>query len=65
MAERVFKYLEIVGTSDKSFEGAVKEAIDDIRKDYALRWFEVIEERGAVKQDGNLEYQVKLKVAYR
>lgn len=65
MAEKVFKVIEIVGTSDRSFEGAIKEAIDDIRKDYALRWFEVIEERGAIKQDGDLEYQVKLKVAYR
>lgn len=65
MAEKVFRYLDLVGTSDKSFEGAIKEAIEDVNKDYNLRWFEVTEQRGAIKQDGSLEYQVKIRVAYR
>lgn len=65
MAEKVFRFIELVGTSDKSFEGAIKEAIEDVCKDYNLRWFEVTEQRGAIKQDGSLEYQVKVRVAYR
>ena len=53
----------IVGISESSFSQAVKDAIEKlINSGKKLFWFEIIEQRGAVK-GGKIEYQVKLKVA--
>ena len=60
---QVYKSLDLVGTSNESFEEAVRTAVtragQTIRN---LQWFEVVEERGYIR-DGNVhEYQVKLRV---
>lgn len=60
----MFKILEIVGISTESFSHAVKNAIDQLNdSNEHASWFEVIEQRGAVRQGQLKEYQVKLKVA--
>jgi flavin-binding protein dodecin len=65
MANDVFKGIRIVGTSKESFskaiEVAVQRASQTIRE---LRWFEVREQRGAVR-DGQIEYQVTLEVFFK
>ncbi len=55
--------MEVVGISNVSFSDAVKSAVKKLLEGgHKLYWFEVVEERGAVK--GNeVEFQVKLKVA--
>ncbi|MDZ7263298.1 MAG: dodecin family protein [candidate division KSB1 bacterium] len=55
--------LEVVGISNMSFSDAVKSAVKKLLEGgNKLYWFEIVEQRGAVK--GNeIEYQVKLKVA--
>ena len=60
----MFKMLEIVGSSEIGFSEAVKEAIEQVIKSgEKVHFFEVIEQRGAVRQGKFKEFQVKLKVA--
>ncbi len=60
----MFKMIEIVGASSEGYSQAVKEGIDGlIASGEKIHFFEVIQQRGAVR-DGKLkEYQVILKVA--
>lgn len=55
--------MEVVGISNVSFSDAVNNAVKKLLEGgHKLYWFEIVEERGAVK--GNeVEFQVKLKVA--
>lgn len=67
MAEsRVYKLVEIVGTSEKGFAEAVavgvKRAAKTLRN---MEWFEVTELRGRVAKNRVAQYQVKLKVGFR
>jgi flavin-binding protein dodecin len=65
MAKDVFKGITIVGTSDESFSEAIQIALERARRTIrALRWFEVREQRGAVR-DGQIEYQVTLEVFFK
>ena len=61
-----FKLIELVGTSSKSFEDAVQAAVTDASKSLReLAWFEVLEERGRIRDGIVVEYQVKLHVAFK
>jgi len=64
--EKVFKVIEIVGTSKDSYEDATQNAIKQAAQTVkGLSWFQVIEMRGGIK-DGEIdEYQVILKVGFR
>ena len=56
--------LEIVGSSESGFSEAVKGAIEQvIQSGEKVHFFEVIEQRGAVRKGKFKEFQVKLKVA--
>lgn len=66
MAEKIYKLIELVGSSSKSTDDAIQNAIaraaDTVRN---LDWFEVMETRGTV-QNGKVScYQVTLKVGFR
>jgi dodecin len=65
MANDVFKGITIAGTSNESFTKAVENAIERAKQTIReLRWFEVREQRGAIR-DGKIEYQVTLEVFFR
>ncbi len=65
MAKDVFKGISIVGTSTESFSDAIQTAVERASQTIrALRWFEVREQRGAVR-DGQIEYQVTLEVFFK
>jgi len=65
MSEKVFKGVEIVGTSDQSFSHAIEVAVARARKTlHNLSWFVVKEMRGGLQQ-GRLEYQVTLEVYFK
>jgi len=50
----IYKLIDVVGTSPKSFAEAVKAAVVEAGKTVThMNWFEVIEERGAIK-DGKV-----------
>ena len=58
-----YKKIEIVGTSAVSFSEAVKSAIAEAARSMRnMSWFEVIEQRGMIKEGRVAEYQVVLKV---
>lgn len=65
MEDHTYKKIEIVGTSNKSSDDAVQNALNRASKSVDhLRWFEVIETRGSIK-DGTVErWQVTLKIGF-
>ncbi len=65
MPDHVYKKLELTGTSTTSIEDAVNTAIARASKTLRnLRWFEVIETRGAIDGGKVKEWQVTLKVGF-
>ena len=63
MNDKVFKLVELTGTSAKSIEDAVQTALAKAAETAGqLRWFEVVEIRGAVDQDKVSQWQVTIKV---
>jgi hypothetical protein len=61
-----YKLTEIVGTSTEGFADAVRNAIAEASRTIRhLDWFEVIEERGAIKDGTVREFQVTVKVGFK
>jgi len=65
MEDHIYKKIEIIGTSDKSSDDAIKNALSRASSSIKnLRWFEVIETRGSIT-DGTIErWQVTIKVGF-
>lgn len=63
---RVYKKIEVIGTSTQSVEGAIQQAVDRAKGSLdRLSWFEVQEVRGHISEAGKVsEYQVVLKIAF-
>lgn len=61
-----FKAIELVGTSEVSFDEATRAAVhragETIRD---LEWMEVLEQRGYIRGGEIREFQVKLKVWFK
>jgi dodecin len=61
-----YKKIEIVGTSIVGFAEAIQagiaEASQTVRR---MDWFEVVEQRGAIKDNKVAEYQVTLKIGFK
>lgn len=57
-----FEVLEMVGTSNESSSDAIKSVVMDAHKNGGVAWFEVIEERGRVTSEDQIEFQVKVKI---
>ena len=65
MSDRVFKKIEVTGTSPKSIEEAVQNALAKSAKTVRnLRWFEVVEIRGNIDNDHVGQWQVTLKIGF-
>lgn len=65
MSDRVYKLIEITGTSAAGVEDAVQSAIARAAKTIRhMRWFEVVEIRGSVDTDRVAQWQVTLKVGF-
>jgi flavin-binding protein dodecin len=65
MNNHTYKKIEITGTSDESIENAIENAVarashtvDD------MRWFEVVETRGIIKDGSVKQWQVGLKIGF-
>ncbi|MEJ2470826.1 MAG: dodecin family protein [Desulfuromonadales bacterium] len=63
---RVYKKVEVIGTSEESVEAAIQKAVDRAGESLEkLSWFEVQEVRGHIGENGSVaEYQVILKIAF-
>jgi flavin-binding protein dodecin len=61
-----YKKIELVGTSPVSFAEAVKTAIEEASKSIRhMNWFEVVEQRGFVKEGKVAEFQVTVRVGFK
>ena len=60
----MLKMMEVIGVSNAGYSEAVKTAVEEIiRAGHSVHFFEVIEQRGAVRGGKITEYQVKVKIA--
>jgi dodecin len=65
MNNKVYKQIELTGTSSKSIEEAVNTALARAGKTIKnLRWFQVVETRGDIDQNAVKHWQVSLKVGF-
>ena len=62
---RTYKLIELVGTSQESYDAAVKNAVADASKSInGLSWLEVVEFRGHISNGRVDEFQAKIKVGF-
>ncbi|WP_027137313.1 dodecin [Gaetbulibacter saemankumensis] len=65
MDEHIYKKIEIVGTSDTSSDDAIQNALKRASQSINnLRWFEVIDTRGNIKNGKVDMWQVTIKVGF-
>ncbi len=65
MPDHVYKKLELTGSSSKSSDDAVRNAIAKAAKTMRnMHWFEVIDTRGHVEKNKVAHWQVTIKVGF-
>ena len=65
MRDHVYKILELVGSSEKSIEDAIQNAIARASKTIRdMKWFEVVQTRGHIEKGSVRHYQVTLRVGF-
>ncbi len=66
MNDNVFKLIELTGTSSNSLEDATQNAVARASKTlHDMRWFQVVETRGAIKDGKVSQWQVTVKVGFK
>jgi flavin-binding protein dodecin len=62
----IYKLIDVVGTSPTSFAEAVKSAVVEAGKTVQhMAWFEVVEQRGAIKDAQVAEFQVTVRIGFK
>jgi len=65
MQDHVYRIIEIAGSSEKSVEDAIENAIGRAARTLRhLAWFEVLQTRGHIESGKVKHYQVVLKVGF-
>jgi len=65
MKDHVYKIIELTGTSTKSVEDAVEQAVARAHKTLRnLCWFQVVETRGSIDKGKVQHWQVTVKVGF-
>jgi hypothetical protein len=65
MDDHIYRVIQIVGSSDKSIDDAIRMAVARASKTVReLRWFEVVETRGHIESGKVSHFQVTLKVGF-
>jgi dodecin len=60
----MLRMIEVIGSSEVSYSEAIKSAVQQlINAGEKVHFFEVIEQRGAVREGRFKEFQAKIKVA--
>jgi flavin-binding protein dodecin len=63
--DHVYKILELVGSSEKSVEAAIENAVSRASKTIReMKWFEVVQTRGHIEDGTVKHYQVTLRVGF-
>jgi len=66
MTDKTYKIIEMVGTSAKSSDDAIKNAVSRAAQTVRnLDWYEVIQSRGSIDQGKVSSFQVTLKIGFR
>lgn len=66
MADKVYAVTKVVGTSKKSIEGAIENAVETASDSLKnLDWFEVKEARGYIENGKVAWYQVAIEIGFR
>jgi hypothetical protein len=66
MPEKTFKIIELCGVSENSCADATKNAVAKASETLRnLEWFEVLNQRGVIRDGKVAEFQVVLKVGFR
>jgi len=66
MSEHVYKQIELTGSSTKSSDDAIENAIAKAAKTvHSMRWFQVVEMRGNIDEGKVKQWQVTLKIGFR
>ena len=66
MSDNVYSVSKVVGTSKKSIEAAIENAIETMAKSVNnLDWFEVVSTRGYIDEGKVRYYQVTLEIGFR
>ena len=62
----VYKKIEVVGTSEKGIEDAIRNALQRAGETvHGMSWFEVSEIRGSIEGNQPAQYQVTVKIGFR
>ena len=65
MKDKVYKLIELTGTSTKSIEEAVNTALKRAGKTIQnLSWFQIVETRGSIEKNQVHHWQVTIKVGF-
>jgi hypothetical protein len=65
MKNKVYKLIELTGTSTQSIEEAVSTALKRAGKTIqSLSWFQIVETRGSIEKNQVKHWQVTLKVGF-
>ena len=65
MKDHVYKILDLVGSSEKSIDDAIQNAITRASKTIReMKWFEVVQARGHIENGVVRHYQVLLRVGF-
>lgn len=66
MTDKVYKLVEIVGTSPESIEKAIENAVAKASQTvHNLDWFQVVETRGRIEGAKVGQYQVTIRIGFR
>ncbi len=61
-----YKLIDVVGTSPDSLAGAVKNAVAEASRTIRnMSWFEVVEQRGAIRDGRVHEFQVTVRIGFK
>ena len=66
MTDHTYKHIEITGSSSEGTDAAIRNAIAKASKTIKnMHWFEVIETRGYIEEEGIRYWQVTIKIGFR
>lgn len=65
MEDHIYKSIELAGSSTKSVEDAVHKAVEKASQTVRhMRWFQVLETRGEIRDGAIQHWQVVIKVGF-
>ena len=63
--QHIYRVIEVVGTSEKSLEDAVRAAIERAGKTLRnMRWFEIVRQSGHIVDGSVAHFQATIKVGF-